>query len=151
MPEIEEYTPEEGFPSAQVLAQRRDHSYRKWAHFTSRLGLPAWISPDFTSLVEEYFFFPSEHVKRRKQLEAAKKKCKFGRYGFTKADRLTLARMKLMELCPGDICAFRCSPAQFAALAVRDGLVLGEYFDSAHKAGRSKELYEEIRRDWPAT
>ena len=150
-PEIDEYTPEEGFPAPHVLDQRREHSYRKWAHFVSRHGLPAWISPSFMRLVRDYFCFAPGHVKKRNQLIAAKKKYKFARYGFTKAQHATLKRLKLMELPRGgEICIFRCSPAQFAAIAVRDGEVLGEYFDSAHKAGRSKGLYEAIRKEWSA-
>jgi len=152
VPEIDEYTPEEGFPAPNVLQERREHSYRKWAHFVSRRGLPAWISPHFMRLVKDYFCFAPEHVKRRNQLLGAKKKWKFTRYGFTKVQETELTRLTLMELSPGgEICIFRCSPAQFAAIAVRDGKVLGEYFDSAHKAGRSKELYEAIRREWPAS
>lgn len=149
VPEIEEYTPEEGFPTPNVLKERREQSYRKWAHFVSQRGLPAWISPRFMELVKDYFCFAPEHVKRRNRLRAAKKKRKFVRRGFTKAQVAELKRLKLMEQSPGgEICIFRCSPAQFAAIAVRDGEVLGEYFDSAHKAGRSKELYEAIRREW---
>lgn len=149
--EIEEYSPEEGFASPEVLATRRKHSFRKWIRFTSKHGLPAWISPEFMELLEDYFFFSAEHVRARDRLRAAKEKSKHAPRGFTKSDRLALERLEQMELSPGDICIFRCSPAQFAAIAIREGVVLGEYFDSAHKAGRAKDLYETIRRDWLPT
>lgn len=150
VPDIQEYTPEDGFASDVELARRRARSHRKWARFTSRLGLPAWISPAFMKRIEDYFFFAPEHTRERDRLVALKKKYPFGSHKFTKTERLALTSARLMELSPGDICLFRCSPAQFAALAIRDGEVLGEYCDSAHKAGRAKDLYEAIRKEWVA-
>ncbi|MEO9228121.1 MAG: hypothetical protein ABI216_04070 [Devosia sp.] len=149
-PEIQEYTPTDGFSSPEELARRREQSHRKWIQFTSRLGMPPWINTEFMKRVQDYFFFPQEHVRARDRLLALRKKYRYAPYKFTKAKQQALTLAQLRELSPGDICVFKCSPAQFAALAVRGGEVLGEYCDSAHKAGRAKELYETISKEWKA-
>lgn len=149
--EIQEYTPEEGFASTEELDRRIDHSFAKWARFTSRHGVPAWISSTFMKRIEDYFFFSPEHTGDRDRLEALKKKAAGRRFMFSKAKRLALTTARLKKLSPGEICLFRGSPAQFAAIAIRDGEWLGDYCDSAHKAGRARDLYESIRAEWVET
>lgn len=148
VPVIEEYTPEDGFPADEEMARRRESSHRKWVRFTSQHGLPAWIEPTFIKRLRDFIFIDPEQARWRDRLAAKQRKYPRDLRRCTRAERSTLSRLRLSQQSTGEVCIFRCSPAQFAALAVRDGAVLGEYVDSAHKAGRARALYERIRQEW---
>jgi hypothetical protein len=147
--EEREYTPESGFASQEEIEARAAASHVKWNRYASRHALPSWFCHRFVERLQDCLVHAPEHVRSRQKLKAKIIKGHYFGGRTSKTDRIELARLENMQLPPWYIRFYRGSPAQLAAVAVRSGTVLGEYFDSRHKAGRAKELYEQIRKTKP--
>lgn len=144
--DLANYTPESGFATKTQKAAYTKRSHEKWLRFTRTHGMPAWISAEFIDFVQDYFMHSPEHVRERQRVRDAIKHRRTRSYKERKA--LIARHQALLNKQVGasvNINFFRASPALFAALAMRSGQVLGDYWDSQHKKGRAKELYEMLR------
>jgi len=150
--DLQEYTPEAGFLSQEEIAALAAKSHAKWSNYAARHGLAKWVTAEFVQEIVDCLVLSPKHVRERQRLREAFHSNKFkNRPKAAKAAKVRLQQLELMELAPNGIQIYRCSPAQLAALAVRDGEVLGDSFDSRHKGPRgAKPLYEELRKLWRA-
>ena len=142
---IQEFTPECGFATCQEIAMRAAKSHANWNEFTAAHGLPAWLGVDFLRRLYDCMIYSPAHARRRQRMIAKVKRSKYFNCRADKGLVSKLQRMQLMELSRPNTHYYQASPAQFAALAIRSGEVLGEYCDNRHKAGRARKLYEEVR------
>jgi hypothetical protein len=144
--EEREYSPETGFASQEEIEARAAASDARWSRYAARHALPTWLCDRFVERLRDYLVHAPEHVRSRQRLKAKIERGYYFGGRTSKSDRIELARLENMQVPPWYLTFYRGSPAQLAAVAVRSGTVLGEYFDSRHKAGRAKRLYEQIRQ-----
>lgn len=146
---VVDYTPESGLATDEELAEHAERSDQWWAKHTRRYGLPLWFDHRFVGLLQDSFLLSPEHVRERQKVSDALKH-RQGLTTSTEKRRLRTRSSQLLDVELGvktAISYFRASPACFAALASRSGEILGEYCDSRHKAGRAREMYEELRKE----
>ena len=144
---VQEFTPGTGLVSCTGMPKRAARSHAKWSEFTASQGVPVWFGADALRRLRDCLMYLPGHVKQRQQVKEKVRRSKYHNGRADKRHLRKLEHMRLMELSCASIHHFTCSPAQFAALAVRSGTVLGEYCDNRHKAGRAKVLYEHVRKE----
>lgn len=135
-----EFYPGIGFAAPAKIIKRRLHVEALWNKTVQAYGLPNWFSDRFVHQLQDYLTRHPDDQKQRAVVVAAMKK----RLA-TDKQKSALARLDMIETQMGDLRFYKGSPAQFAAMALASGRVVGAYCDADHKAGAVKTLYEELR------
>lgn len=135
-----EFYPGIGFAAPAKIIKRRLHVEKLWNTTVQAYGLPNWFSDRFAHQLQDYLTRHPDDQKKRAAIVAALKK------GLaTSKQKSALARLDMIETQMGDLRFYKGSPAQFAAMALASGRLVGGYCDANHKAGAVKTLYEQLR------